>query len=148
MHNWLLLVDIHRTADLAAKREQELVPPASVQQFLGFGAAELCSFHFYEILLPPLLLLQEPGAAHNSSRDSSSDQLQQPLRITLLQAVRAPSRSWLQSFFADLKPDKRQVSRHLHLLACRTDCMLVILSDAQLVVCPYTATCNAIAASW
>ncbi|WIA33511.1 hypothetical protein OEZ86_006636 [Tetradesmus obliquus] len=51
----------------------------------------------------------EAGARPSSGTDSSNGTAQQPVRTSLLQAVRAPSRAWLQSFFADLKPEKRQV---------------------------------------
>lgn len=31
------------------------------------------------------------------------------MQLTLLQSVHAPNRRWLQSFFAELQPDQRQV---------------------------------------
>ncbi|WIA13365.1 hypothetical protein OEZ85_006945 [Tetradesmus obliquus] len=51
----------------------------------------------------------EAGARPSSGADSSNGKAQQPVHTSLLQAVKAPSRAWLQSFFADLKPEKRQV---------------------------------------
>jgi hypothetical protein len=104
-----------------------------MQSFPWTGVA--CNLPYHEDGLLQPLLLQEAGAAHNSSTDSSSDQPQQPARMSLLQAVRAPSRVWLQSFFADLKPDKRQVSRQQHCYLCLLAgvtgrrCMLVIYDD-------------------
>lgn len=57
------------------------------------------------------------GACSTSSDTSTSstaaaaegDQ-QQQVQLTLLQSLHAPGRVWLQSFFAELQPDRRQVS--------------------------------------
>lgn len=72
------------------------------------GNPDLCLFCCCAVLL-------QGSSASGSSIEAGSEQAQQmqqqPLRMSLLQAVRAPTRMWLQSFFADLRPDQRQVGR-------------------------------------
>lgn len=43
------------------------------------------------------------------SVDSGGQQQQQTISTSLLRSVHAPNRTWLQSFFADLALDRRQV---------------------------------------
>lgn len=79
---------------------------------------------------------RDPGCAHcctssncsAGTRSSASSQpsepqqqgeqqeQQQQVQLSLLRAVHAPNRAWLQSFFAELQPDRRQVGEQLAIL--------------------------------
>jgi hypothetical protein len=48
-------------------------------------------------------------AAASAVQQQGDKQLTTPLHCSLIQVVRAPALDWLQSFFADLRPELRQV---------------------------------------
>jgi len=74
------------------------------------------------------------GACSTSSDTSSSSTAaaaeggqQRQVQLTLLQSVHAPGRVWLQSFFAELQPDRRQVSYIPAVVACPAGVVLTQL---------------------